>query len=200
MMLLKCRTQYVSKFVMLSIGHRTGKSQFLFQSQRRAVPKSAQTTGQLCSFPMLVRLCSKSFKLDFSSMWTKNFQMFKLDLEKAEEPEVKLPTFIRSQRKQEHPRKTCTSASLTMRKSLTVWITTNSGNFLRRWEYKATFPVSWETCMQVKKQWLDPYMDQLTSSKLGKEYDKTVYCHPVCLTYMQSISYEMLSGMSHKLE
>ena len=38
-------------------------------------------------------------------MWTKNFQMFKLDLEKAEEPEVKLPTFIRSQRKQEHPRK-----------------------------------------------------------------------------------------------
>ena len=54
--------------------------------------------------------------------------------------------------------------------------------------------------MQVKKQWLDPYMDQLTSSKLGKEYDKTVYCHPVCLTYMQSISYEMLSRMSHKLE
>ena len=151
-MLLKCCTQYVNKFVMLSIGHRTGKGQFPFQSQRRAVPENAQTTGQLCSCPTLVRLCSKSFKLGFSSMWTENFQVFKLDFEKAEEPEIKLPTFIRSQRKQENPRKTRTSASLTMRKSLTVWITTNGGNFLKRWEYKATFPVSWETCMQVKKQ------------------------------------------------
>ena len=55
-------------------------------------------------------------------------------------------------------------------------------------------------CMQVKKQQLEPYMEQLTSSKLGKEYDKAVYCHPIYLTYMQSISYEMLGGMSHKLE
>ena len=54
--------------------------------------------------------------------------------------------------------------------------------------------------MWVKKQQLEPYMEQLTSSKLGKEYDKAVYCHPIYLTYMQSISYEMLGGMSHKLE
>ena len=87
-----------------------------------------------------------------------------------------------------------------MLKPLTVWITTNGGNFLKRWEYKATFPVSWETCMQVKKQWLDPYMDQLTSSKLGKEYDKTVYCHPVYLTYMQSTSWEMPGWLNNKLE
>ena len=200
MMLLKCCTQYVNKFVMLSIGHRTGKGWFPFQSQRRAVPENAQTTGQLCSFPILVRLCLKSFKLRFSSMWTENFQMFKLDLEKAEEPEIELPTFITSQRKQGNHRKTCTSVSLTMRKSLTVWITTNGGNLLKRREYKATFPVSWETCMWVKKQQLEPYMEQLTSSKLGKEYDKAVYCHPIYLTYMQSISYEMLGGMSHKLE
>ena len=48
--------------------------QFSFQSQRRAMPKNVQTTGQLCSFNMLARLCSKSFKLGFSSTWTENFR------------------------------------------------------------------------------------------------------------------------------
>ena len=55
MMLLKCYTQYASKFRKLSCGHKTGKGQFSFQSQRRAMPKSAQTTAQLCSFHMLAR-------------------------------------------------------------------------------------------------------------------------------------------------
>ena len=59
-------------------------------------------------------------------------------LEKAEEPEIKLPTFIESQRKQGNSRKTSTSASLTTLKPLTVWITTNCGKFLKRWEYKIT--------------------------------------------------------------
>ena len=61
-------------------------------------------------------------------------------------------------------------------------------------------PASWEICMQVKKQQLEVGMEQQTSSKLGKKYIKAVYCHPVCLTYMQSTSYEMLSWMKHKLE
>ena len=51
-----------------------------------------QTTTQLHSFHTLAKECSKSFKLGFNSIWTKNFQMYKLDLEKAEEPEIKLPT------------------------------------------------------------------------------------------------------------
>ena len=67
MMLLKCCSQYVSKFGKLSRDHRTGKGQFSFQSQRKAMPKNIHTTTQLCSFCMLVRLCSKSFKLGFSS-------------------------------------------------------------------------------------------------------------------------------------
>ena len=67
-----------------------------------------------------------------------NFQMFKLDLEKAEEPEIKLPTSVGSSKKQESSRKTSTSALLTMPKPLTVWITTNSGKFLRKWEYQIT--------------------------------------------------------------
>ena len=63
--------------------------------------------------------------LDLNSMWTKNFQMYKLNLEKAEEPEIKLPISIGSSKKQENSRKTSTSASFTMLKLLTVWITTN---------------------------------------------------------------------------
>ena len=54
--------------------------------------------------------------------------------------------------------------------------------------------------MQVKKQQLELDMKQQTASKLGKEYVKAVYCHPAYLTYMQSISCEMLGWMKHKLE
>ena len=67
--------------------------------------------------------------------------MFKLDLEKAEEPEIKLPTSIGSPEKQENSRKTSTSALLTMPKPLTVWITTNCGKFLKRWEYQTTLEI-----------------------------------------------------------
>ena len=87
-----CCSQYASKFEKLSSGHMTGKGQFLLQSQRKAMPKNAQTTTQLHSSHMLAKWCSKFSKPGFNSMWTKNFQMFKLDLEKAEEPEIKLPT------------------------------------------------------------------------------------------------------------
>ena len=104
-------------------GHRTGKGQFSFQSQRKAMPKNAQTTAQLHSSHTLAKYCSKFSKWGFNSMWTKNFQMFKLVLEKAEEPEIKLPTSTGSSKKQESSRKT--SALLTMPKPLTVWITIN---------------------------------------------------------------------------
>ena len=67
-----------------------------------------------------------------------NFQMSKLDLEKAEEPEIKLPASVESQKKQKNSRKTSTSALLTTPKPLTVWITTNCGKFLKRWEYQTT--------------------------------------------------------------
>ena len=199
-MLWKCCTQYAGKFGKLSSGHRTGKGQFSFQSQRKAMPKNVQTTTQLHSFHKLARSWSKFSTIDFNGMWTENSQMFKLDLEKAEEPEIKLPTFIGSKKKQESSRKTSTSASLTTLKPLTVWITTNHGKFFKTWEYQTTLPASWEICMQVKKQQLEPDMEQWTDSKLEKEYIKVLYCHPAYLTYMQSISHKMLGWMKHKLE
>ena len=88
-------------------------------------------------------------------MWTKNFQMFKLDLEKAEESDIELPTSSASEKKQESSRKTSTSVLLTMPKPLTVWSTTNYGKFWKRWEYQTTWPAFWEIGMQVKKQQLE---------------------------------------------
>ena len=89
--------------------------------------------------------------------------MFKLNLEKAKEPEIKLPAFIGSSKKQESSRKTSTSALLTV--PLTVWITTNCGKYLKRWEYQTTLPASWKICMQVRKQQLELHMEQQTDSK-----------------------------------
>ena len=111
-------------------------------------------------------------------------QMFKLYLEKAEEPEIKLPTFVGSSKKQENSRKTYTSSLLIMPKRLSVWITTNCGKFFKIWECQITLLTSWEICVQVKKQELELDMEQRTGSKLRKEYIKAVYCHPAYLTYM----------------
>ena len=90
--------------------------------------------------------------------------MFKIGLEKAEEPEIKLPTSLRSLKKQESSRKTSISALLTTQNLLTLWITANCGKFFKRWEYQTTWPASWEICMQVKKQQLEPDMEQQFSS------------------------------------
>ena len=127
--------------------------------------------------------------------------MYNLDLEKAEEPEIKLPTFTRSQKKQVHSRKTSTSASLTTLKPLTVWITANCGRFLEMGApdhltcLLRNLYVGQEAIVRTRHD-----MEQLTGSKLGKEYDKAAYCHPAYLTYMQSTSWEIPSWMNHKLE
>ena len=94
-----------------------------------------------------------------------NTLMFKLVLEKAEEPEIKLPTSTGSSKKQESSRKTSISALLTMPRPLTVWITINCGKFWKRWEYQTIWSASWETYMQVRKQQLELDMEQQTGSK-----------------------------------
>ena len=95
----------------------TGKGQFSFESQRKAMTKNVQIIIQLHSFHMLARLCSISFKLGFNNTKTENFEMYKLDLEKAEESEIKLTTSIVSAKKQEISRKKSTSALLTVAKA-----------------------------------------------------------------------------------
>ena len=76
----------------------------------------------------------------------------------------------------------------------------NPLKFLKRWNTRPPDLPPEKPCVQVKKQPLEQDMEQQTGSKLGKEYNKAVYCHPACLTYMQSISCEMPGWMKHKLE
>ena len=106
----------------------------------------------------------------------------KLDLEKTEKPEIKLPTSTGSLKKQESSRKTSASALLATPKHLTVWITADCGEFLRRREYQTILSASWEIYMQVTKEQLELDMEQQSSSKSRKEYFKAEYCHPAYLT------------------
>ena len=164
-MLWKCCAQYASKFGKFSSGHRTGKGQFLFQPQRKAMPKKAQTTTQIALISHASKIMLKILQARLQQYMNHELPVFKLDLEKAEEPEITLLTSVGSPKKQESSRKTSTSALLTMPKPLTVWITTNCGKFWKRWAYQTTWPASWEICMQVKKQQLELDMEHQTGSK-----------------------------------
>ena len=126
--------------------------------------------------------------------------MYKIGLKKAEGPEIKLPTFTGLWRKQENSRKKkSTSASLTTLRALIVQITTNSGKFLEMGvpDHCSCLLKNMYTGQEAK---LELNMEQLTDSKLGKEYAKAVYRHLVYLTYMWSTSCEMPGSMNHKLE
>ena len=143
-MLLKCCTQYANKFGKFSNGHRIGKRSVFLSIPKKGNAKECSNycTTALISHASKVML--KILQARINSTWTKNFQMFKLDLEKAEELDIILPTSTGSWKKQESSRKTSASALLTTPKPLTVWITTNCGKFFKRWDYQTNLPVSWE--------------------------------------------------------
>ena len=131
-------------------------------------PKERQC--QRCSNYRTIALISHASKVMLKILQARlqqyvNFQMFKLVLEKAEEPEIKLPPSAGPLKKQGNSRKTSISALLTMPKPLTVWIIINCGKFWKRWEHPTTWPASWETCMQARKQHLELDMEQQTDSK-----------------------------------
>ena len=109
--------------------------------------------------------------------------MYKLDLEKAEEPEIKLPTFWITEKTREFKKNTyfCFTDYV---KAFNCVDQNKLWNILEEIEYQITLSVSWETCMWVKKQQLEPYMEQLTGSKLRKEYIKAIHFHTLYLTYM----------------
>ena len=139
---------------------------------------------------MLVRLCSKSFKLGFNSTWVENFQGVQDEFRKGRRTRDQIANIHCILEKAREFQKN-------------IYCFTDYAKAFdcvdhnKLWEYQTILPVSWETCMQVKKQQLELYMEKLTGSKLRKEYDKSVCCHPVYLTFMQSLSWKL---MSYKLE
>ena len=95
--------------------------------------------------------------------------MFELDLEKAGEPETKLPTSTGHRERKGIPEEHLLLLHCLQQSLWLCGSQKNCGKFLNRWEYQTTLPVSWETYMQVKKQQLELDMEQQTGSKLGKE-------------------------------
>ena len=131
------------------------------------IPIPKKGNAKECSNYHTIALISHTSKVMFKILQARlqqymncELQGVQAGLEKAEEKEIKLPISSGSSKKQESFRKTSISALLTMPKSLTVWITTNCGQFLKRWEYQTTWPASWVTCMQVRKQQLELDMEQ----------------------------------------
>ena len=140
-MLFKWRTQNASKFGTLGSGHRTGKCQFPFQSPKRAMSKSVQTTSQLHSFHILAMKCSKSFNLGFSSTRTSKYTKLIRNIRGAIDQIANICWITekaRELKKQKQKTKT-PSTSLTTVKPLNGWITFihwkihPCGKFLKRW-------------------------------------------------------------------
>ena len=128
-----------------SICQQIWKAQQWPQDQKRSVfiPIPKKGNAKECSNYYTIALISHTSKVMLNILQARlqqyvNFQLFKLDLEKAEEPESKLQTSAGSWKKQESSRKTSISALLTMPKPLTGWIATNCGKFFKRWEYQTT--------------------------------------------------------------
>ena len=96
--------------------------------------------------------------------------MFKLGLEKAEEPEIKFLIFSGSLKKQKTSKKNIYFCFIDYAKPLTVWISINYGKVLKCWEYQTTLPASWEICMQVKKQQLELDMEK----QIGQNWERSM--------------------------
>ena len=165
MMLWKCCTQYASKFGKLSSGHRTGKGQFSFQSQRKSMPKNAQTTAQLHSSHTLSKVVLKILQARLQQYVNSELPDIQAGFRKGRGTRNQTANICWIIKKAREFQKTSISALLAMPKPLTVWITTNCGKFFKRWDYQTTLSASWEICMQVKKQQLELHMEQQTGSK-----------------------------------
>jgi len=119
--------------------------------------------------------------------------MFNLDLEKAEEPEIKLLTSIRSEKRQENSKKNIYFCFTDYAKAFDCVDCNKLWKILKEMGISDHLTCPWEICMQVKKQQLEPDCpNQWTGSKSGKEYIKAIYCNPAYLTSMQSTSCKML--------
>ena len=125
-MLLKCYSQYASKFEKLSSA--TGLEKLFILIPKKGNAKECSNYRTIALISQASKVMLKILQAKFQQYMNCELQMSKLELEKAEEPEIKLPTSVGSSKKQERSRKT-SSALLTMSKLLTVWITINCGKF-----------------------------------------------------------------------
>ena len=164
MMLWKCCIQYASKLGKLSSGHRTGKGQFSFQSQRKAMPKKVQTKAQFHS-----SLHSSKIILKILQAWLQQYVNHELPdvqagFRKGRGTRDQFANICWIMEKAREFQKNIYFCFIDYAEAF-VWIKINCGKFWKRWEYQTTWPASWGTCMQIRKQQLELDMEQHTGSK-----------------------------------
>ena len=187
MMLWRYCTQYASKFGKLSSDHRTGKSQFSIPNKGNAIECSDYHTIALISHTSRVML--------------KILQAMLQQYMNCELPDVQAG-FRKGRGIRDQMANICWIIEEARKFQKNICFLDYSKAFycvdnnklwkiLQEMRIQPTWPASWETCMQVKKQLLELNLEQQTGSKLGKEYIKAVYCHPAYWSYMQNTSCEM---------
>ena len=201
-MLWKCCTQYASKSGKFSSGKFTGNSELEnSQDWKRSVfiPIPKKGNAKECSNYCTIALISHASKVMLKILQARLQQYVNHELpvvqagfRKGRGTRNEIANIRWIIEKGREFQKNMYLCLMAMPKPMTVWIRTNCGKFLKRWKCHTTLLASWEICMQVKKQQLEPDKEQWTGSKLGKEYVKAVYCHLACLTYMQNTSCEIL--------
>ena len=193
--------------VLHSICQQIWKTQQWLKDWKRAVfipiPKkgNAKECSNYCTIVLIShasKVMLKILQASFTNTWTMNFQTVKLDLEKAEEPKIKLPTSIGSSKKQDSSRKSSTSALLIMSKSF-VWIT-KSWKILKEMGIPDHLTCLLRNLYAGQEATVRTRHGKIDWFKLGKGYVKAVYCYPAYLTSMQSTSWETLGWKKHKLE
>ena len=146
------------------------------------MPKNAQTTTQIALISHASKVMLKILQARLQQYVNRELPDVQAGFRKGSGTRDQIPNICWIMEKaREFQKKTSISALLNMPKPLIVWITINCRKFWKRWEYWTIWPASRETCMQVKKQQLEPDMEKWTVSKSGKEYIKAVYCHPAYL-------------------
>ena len=165
MMLWKCCTQYASKFGKLSSGHRTGKAKFSFQSQN-FIPIPKKGAAKECSNYCTIALISHATKVMLNILQARLQQYVNCEL-----PDVQAGfSKGRGTRDQIANIHWIIEKAREFQKNIYFCFidyanTINCGKFWKRWEYQTTWPASWETCIQVRKQQLELDMKQQTGSK-----------------------------------
>ena len=152
-MLWKCCTQYASTFGKLSSGHRTGKGQFSFQSQRKAMPKNVQLPHN-CTHLTCCKAMLKILQARLQQYINCELPDVQAEFRKGRGTRDQIANIHWVIEKAREFQKNICFCSIDYAKAF-VWITINCGKFWKRWEYQTTRPASWETCMQVRKQQLE---------------------------------------------
>ena len=151
MMLCKCCTQYVSKFGKLSTGHRMGKGQFSFQSQRKGNVKESSNYCTIALFSQASKVMPKILQARLQQYVKRELPDVQAGFRRDRGTRNQIANIHWIIEKSKSSRKISTSALLTMLKPLIMWTTTNCGKLFKRWEYQTTWPASWDICMQVRK-------------------------------------------------